>query len=337
MLLISKDTELNKDLTLVASGSSFALRRSETTSSKCLPGQARVQLDNDNLADYLRDAFCIPSLDKIGSYLRLAFTPDSRHISAIHQQATRGREIIVAENPYLHLVWYYDRVFVKPIPPYLLSSAFWEYMRQTDKDLWQSAAGFMRTYAHLIKYEVDFRKAQSKKLGLIPADDGKDTITYERFSRFIAPFADLPDDQVAQRYHYGEMRLTRLNWFARIFLGKLTYHHIHAQWHDYFGRFLAPFLTVFAMCSMILAATQVILSVERAPEITGGWQKFATVALWFSVLVIVLVMVLFAFIVALAAFMFIHDQLFAWKVRRRNQGRQHMGVGIGETMKSGVV
>jgi hypothetical protein len=111
----------------------------------------------------------------------------------------------------------------------------------------------MRTYAYLIKFEIDFRKAQSTELGLIPTGD-KDPITYERFAAFISPFAELDDDRVGPRYHYGEMRLTRLNWFARFLLGRLTYHHIHAQWNDYLGRFLAPFLTVFILLSTALSA-----------------------------------------------------------------------------------
>ena len=73
--------------------------------------------------------------------------------------------------------------------------------------MWQAAAGFMRTYAYLIKYETDFRKAQSAELGLIPTDDGKEPITYERFAQFIAPFAELDDDSVRPRYQYGEMPL----------------------------------------------------------------------------------------------------------------------------------
>jgi hypothetical protein len=39
----------------------------------------------------------------------------------------RGRRVTITEKPALHLVWFYERVFVKPLPKYLLSHAFSEH------------------------------------------------------------------------------------------------------------------------------------------------------------------------------------------------------------------
>jgi hypothetical protein len=197
----------------------------------------------------------------------------------------------------------------------LLSSAFWEYLEKTDQELWQAAAGFIRTYAYLIQYEIDFRKGQ--ELGLIPDTDGQSPITYERFSRFIAPFAELEDDKVRPRYQYGEMRLTRLNWFARIFLRKLTYFHVHAQLDNYMARFLAPFLTIFLLLSTILAGMQVELTVQTAPQGSRNWNVFARVSRWFSVVAIILVVVISILFVSLLLFLIIHGQIFARKLLRR--------------------
>jgi hypothetical protein len=188
--------------------------------------------------------------------------------------------------------------------------------------MWQAAAGFMRTYSCLIKHEIDFRKAQSTELGLIPTDDGENPITYERFAQFIAPFAELGDDRVRPRYQYGEMRLSRLNWFARFLLGRLTYHHIHAQWNEYLGRFLAPFLTVFLLLSTALTAMQVELAVQSAPQGFRSWDAFSQVCRWFSVLVLILVAVVSALLIFLILFMFMHDQIFAQKVLRQKKSNQ---------------
>jgi hypothetical protein len=87
----------------------------------------------------------------------------------------------LTEHPGLHLVWYYDKIFIKPIPPYLLCGAFWEYIQEADKEVWKAAAGFMRTYCYLIQYEIDFRKAMSSELYLISRVDGQNPITYEDF------------------------------------------------------------------------------------------------------------------------------------------------------------
>jgi hypothetical protein len=224
-------------------------------------------------------------------------------------------------------------MFIKPLPAYLLSSAFWEYIQKTDIEVWQAAAGFMRTYTYLIKFEIDFRKAQSTELGLIPTDD-KDPITYERFAAFIAPFAELDDDRVRPRYYYGEMRLTRLNWFARFLLGRLTYHHIHTQWNEYLGRFLAPFLTVFILLSTALSAMQVELAVQSAPQGSGNWDAFPQMCRWVSIIVLILVLVVSTLLIFLVLFMFIHDQNFVQKILRDKRSKYKKPETI---LKSGVV
>jgi cellulose synthase/poly-beta-1,6-N-acetylglucosamine synthase-like glycosyltransferase len=200
--------------------------------------------------------------------------------------------------------------------------------------MWRAAAGFMRTYAYLIKYELDFRKAQSTELRLIPTDDGEHAITYERFAQFIAPFAELDDADLTPRYEYGEMRLTRLNWFARFLLGRLTYHHIHAQWNEYFSRLLAPFLTIFLFLSTVLTAMQVELAVQSAPQLSGSWDIFQKVCRWVSIVIIIIIIVVSAFLILLVLFIFIHNQIFAQRVLRQKRSGQNKG----ETgLKSGVV
>jgi hypothetical protein len=57
---------------------------------------------------------------------------------------------------------------------------------------------------------MDFRQAQ-KELFLIPEEYNKGTITFEKVAKFIAVFAKREDDSVSPRYHYSELRLTRLN------------------------------------------------------------------------------------------------------------------------------
>lgn len=203
-----------------------------------------------------------------------------------------------------------------------------------DEEMWQAAAGFMRTYSFLIKYEIDFHRAQSTELRLIPTGDESNPITYERFAQFIAPFTELDDDSVRPRYHYGELRLSRLNWFARFLLGRLTYHHIHAQWNEYFGRFLAPFLTLFLLLSTALTAMQVELAVQSFPRSSGNWDAFSQVCRWVSVLVLILVVVIFAVSIFLVLFMFIHDQIFAQKVLRQKRSEKKK---LGAILKSGVV
>lgn len=258
--------------------------------------------------------------------------PHYAHISSLHHQVTRGRDIIVAESAQLHLVWYYDRIFVKPIPAYLLSSAWWSWIERSDRDVFMAACGFLRSYSCLIQYETDFRRAQ-KELFLIPEKDDKGPITFEQFAKFIAVFAKCEDDSVSLRYHYGELRLTRLNWLSRLFLRKLTFHHIHAQWSDFLGRALAPTITLFVILSTILSAMQVALAVQAIDEGPESWMPFMKVSRWFSIVVILIVAVLIASVTGVIIFMAVHDQLFARKVIRQKK----QPAARGKTLHSGVV
>ena len=244
-------------------------------------------------------------------------TPHHAHVSPLHHQAARGRHIIVTEDPNLHLVWYYDKIFVKPIPRYMFSHAFWEYIRNVDAEMWKACAGFMRSYSHLIQFDIDFRRAI--ELGLMPAANTQHPITYSKYAAFIHPFAQLPDTTVNARYEYGELRLTRLNVLAPFCIFRLSYFHIEAQWRTYLGQFFAPILTVFVLITTTLNAMQVQLTAQTLQELRN-WYFFTNICPWFSIAVVVLILatvVLFIFIVIV---MFVHDYCFAREVKRRKKG-----------------
>ena len=177
-------------------------------------------------------------------------------------------------------MWYYDRIFIKPLPKYLFSHAFWRYLGTQPLELRRAITGFVRTYTYLIRYESDFRLAtcESRNLFLVPTDDGSgrhdgtERLTFGRFVKFIAGFGQISDENVNPRYSYGELRLTQLNICARIFLGKLTFHHIHAQWGSYLGRFMALLISIFALTSLALMLFKLDLerkAICRIPSHSG--------------------------------------------------------------------
>jgi hypothetical protein len=193
----------------------------------------------------------------------------------------------------------------------------------------------MRSYTYLIQHESDFKKAVSSELGLIPAytdDDSK--ITFEAFAEFMAPFEQVVDACVAPRFTYGELRLTRLNWLARVVLGKLTFHHMHAQWGSCLNRILAPFITVFVVLSTILNAMQVELAVQNLPRESGPWGDFAKASRWVAVVVLVLVALILVVFGGLVLFMFSHDLYFTRAVLRKKKA---LKISAALQMKSGVV
>jgi hypothetical protein len=155
----------------------------------------------------------------------------------------------------------------------------------------EAAAGFMRTYYYLIQYESDFQKAISPELQLIPQLEGQDPITYEKFAKFVAQFRRLEDHEVAPRYSYGAMKLTRLNLLSRIFLRKLTYFHLHPEWSDYLGTLVAPIVTLFVLLSTTLNSMQVVLATQSSNG-DAIWPRFVLVSKWFSFIVIFLVAII---------------------------------------------
>ena len=52
-------------------------------------------------------------------------TPD---VTSLTQHAVLERRIQVTEDPSVHLLWTDGVIYVKPLPAYLTSYAFWEYI-----------------------------------------------------------------------------------------------------------------------------------------------------------------------------------------------------------------
>ena len=260
-------------------------------------------------------------------------TPDYQHINALHHQAAHAREIIVNENPGLHLLWYYDRIFVKPIPAYFLSAEFWSYLRNANTAVYQTAIGFMRSYHYLIQYELDYDLACKKKLIPYNRDDPEKHPSYAEFCRFIEQFDRVRDVDVAQRYHYGELRLTRINRASLLRKGKLAYFHIYPQWGSYLRHFFAPVILVLGGASVILNAMQVNLNAQEILDSKGSWVSFVKASLWFPVVTTILIASVTVVALLGALGMALQDLVRAKKLRRDRKN----GVTRTKTRSHGLI
>ncbi len=188
---------------------------------------------------------------------------DAKSISPLHRQIIKQRTIVVNEDPRLHLVWYHDSIFIKPIPRYLLSHRFWQMFLCSPtappetETVRRAILGYLRTYSLLVKYETDFRVAVREDLQLIP-----NGVSFTAFCDFIGHFEAVPDAATAGRYALGELRLSRLNLYCIPFLGKMSFHRVYPQYGDYFKTFYGPLLFTFAAFSVILNTMQVGLAAE---------------------------------------------------------------------------
>jgi hypothetical protein len=147
--------------------------------SESLPGHPSVLLkDLVRIKKFLYDDLWSEELERIAPRLWIMTTPSSSNINPLHRQRVKGREIIVTEEARLHLVWIHDRIFIKPIPRYILSYGFWEAyldrrpasLNDEQSNLYAAATGFLRTYRYLIRHESDFHITQQDGLRLIPKD-----------------------------------------------------------------------------------------------------------------------------------------------------------------------
>ncbi len=302
-----------------------------------LPGQPRIRLDKpalnvdankDSLFQYLQKCHSTKGLDDLLPFMRYIFvqTPSYQHIMPLHHQGSHAREIKVTENPGLHLVWYYEIIFIKPIPAYFYSQPFWEYIKNVDEPLYHACLGFMRSYYMLIQYEIDFHKAC--ELRLIPPKDTGERPTYEEWCEFIEAFANVGDAHVNRRYHYGELRLSRINRAALLFKGNLAYFHIYPQWGSFLEHTLAPIITVFAVCSVVLNSMQVSLQAIQLEDMTlqGSWPQFVGASLWFPIVVMIaigLVLVVSLFGVGIMGL----KDLFRGNAVRRRKKRGDIAAG----------
>ncbi|KPM45181.1 hypothetical protein AK830_g1414 [Neonectria ditissima] len=229
-------------------------------------------------------------LHDIIRFLWLAGRPVPPH--PLHQQLLMGRDIVVSERIDVHLVWGRGRIFIKPIPPFLLNHHFWTHhlsCRCSEsagdqasslicspskpcerRHLHQCAVGFLISYAALIVHRSDFLIAKEK--GLIP-----DEVTWPRWRRFVRELLhDSRNDSlsvdrlyadVAERFIYGELRLNRLQLIDKVLHGPFSKGFL-TVWNSY-GSFFQQ------NSAMIIGGTAYILLVLSAIQVGLGTTRLA--------------------------------------------------------------
>ena len=246
------------------------------------PSQQSISLGKSEvIRSSLEADLCSTRLDQLAPYIWLVSTPVHSNITPLHAHGVHNRAIILTEDPALHLVWVRGRIFIKPLPAYLLSHQFWtscllESQVEDREHIKKAALGFLRSYYYLIMHPSDLRVAQRQDLQLVPPN-----ITWEQWCSFSASFCSITNSAVSPRYHYGKLQLPRLNWLMRIFMRQLDYYYLEGTYSDYFARFYGPLLFMFGVLSVLLSAMQVGMAVEAVES--RQWTSFWTTCRWFSV------------------------------------------------------
>jgi hypothetical protein len=172
------------------------------------------------------------SLGSLADMLKhLWFAGAERPATPLHFHVAMGREIAIADRMDLHLLWANNgRIFVKPVPHFLLDPAFCRSNLQcpngggcynppagTCRGIARKLAlGFLYTYACLISSESDFHIA--KKTRLLPRNEDGAPIQgadWKSLARGLLRMHERDPDVAHPRFLRAELRLSRINIIHR--------------------------------------------------------------------------------------------------------------------------
>ncbi|EPS39634.1 hypothetical protein H072_6584 [Dactylellina haptotyla CBS 200.50] len=297
-----------------------------------LPATYRTSRDHISIPsyddlDFLQKELLVRRLDDIQHHLWIVGRPMPPR--PLHHQLVLSRSIVITENMELHLVWSDKRIFVKPIPSYLLSTEFWTNhllysegmepsQRHVREELAKNVRGFLFTYTALIAYESDFRIA--RELGLLPLE-----VTWDGWKEFSRQFlGDFHYTLVNPRYWYGELRLSRLNSIYRWRKGLLWrgYSKIssHISYEDLMRDNFHLLAAILGYVVIVLTAMQVGLATERLQSDV----PFQDVSYGISILAIIAPLIIGVAIFGLILFIILYN----WVVTKAYEKRRFREMGL---------
>ena len=295
--LHGKTTCYRRNLSLVSCSS-------ESRTSLTLPAvyhdqshslQTIEETNEHSIQDYLEWELTVPRLNEIHGHLWLAGRPMGAR--PLHRQAMLGRELVTTEQVDLHMVRQETRIFIKPMPDFLLDYEFWKDHICRDTNLYECACGFLLSYVWLVCSKSDLRMAQDA--GLLGHEI--DWENWVSFTRSLLRAIDIQTlEQVNRRYHYGELRLSRLNWIYRLTTKNLShvvlirgYMYGYTNYSEVVQRNFAWVLVAFVYITIVLTAMQVGLATDRL----GQSDIFQNASYGFTVFSILAPLIIVAFLV----------------------------------------
>ncbi|KAK1489394.1 hypothetical protein CCUS01_03441 [Colletotrichum cuscutae] len=248
---------------------------------KLLPVSYRTGSDNSDLAPatphnsaFLEKELGLGRLVQLNPRLWFAGRPTPAR--PLHYQRMLGREIVVAEQMDLHLVWTTGLIHIKPIPRFLLEPNFWIHclscqghrcsrttLTPCDRQrLWRCALGFLFSYAALICHESDFFLAKDNRL--IPKE-----VEWDDWREFATELSTQTIyGRIDERFYYGELRLSRLNKLQYL-ASFSSYMPPWNRYGDFFHDQFAWLASTTVYIAMVLTAMQVGLATTHLADNTA--------------------------------------------------------------------
>jgi hypothetical protein len=225
------------------------------------PNDRRHATSADSISECLYQELDVSRLDKMVER-GLWLAGRVGNLRPFHRQKMLQRSLVVTEQMDLHLLWYRQVIFIKPLPLWLLDSDFVTQYLSKDVELTRTANGFLSTYARLIVHTSDFRIAQEAHL--LP-----ESLDWAHWQRLAPKFASLLSDiatgkiDCLPRFYFGELRLGRINMIYRYHPAYRLKHFLRGYYEQsqtyqsFLRRNFAWLIAVFAYSGIVLTAMQV--------------------------------------------------------------------------------
>ncbi|RYP20798.1 hypothetical protein DL767_009383 [Monosporascus sp. MG133] len=286
----------------------------------------------NSVPQFLERELSLKDLD--GMLKHLWFAGSKHPATQLHFQVAMGREIVVADRMDLHLLWDNNgRIFIKPIPRFLLDVTFWRSNLKCPNNCTcenpvttanngdagvlpfagrgqpsavscmggprKVALGFLYTYACLIASESDFFVANEKRLLPRKVDDS--IIEWVKWTKLVRELLENHQpNKVHPRFLRAELRLSRINTINR-FTRFPPFEPYLRGWRNYSSLFrdnLAWMASATVFIAVVLTAMQVGLATERL----GGDADFQRASYGFAAFAILGPMCAFGLVVLGALF-----------------------------------
>lgn len=246
----------------------------------------------------------------------------------LHSHVARGREIVVLDQMDMHLFWTNEgRLFVKPVPRFLLSPAFCQSNLQCPPGCTcqdppantcraiprRVALGFLYTYACLISSETDFHLANEKRL--LPRKDHDEPIAWAHWKALARELLHTHEHDPAMihpRFQRAELRLSRLNTLSRL----TTLRSYTRSRHSY-GSFFRDNLAWMAAATVFVAVVLTAMQVGLATDRLQGDAAFQQASYGFTVFAILAPIGVFVLVMLRALFHLVRDLPMLLGVQRK--------------------
>lgn len=293
----------------------------------------RIEPIGTDVSSFLETEMNVSRLNDVHDWLWLVGLPSAAR--PLHYQVVKRRNIVVTEQLDLHLLWsssVTSVIYIKPLPRFLLCPDFWRTQICIHPQLYRIALGFMLSYVALVEREADYNLAIQH--GLLPREVtwvawlallNELVGTSAQGKSFASDAASASsagllrgDACVHRRFHYGELRLGRLNWIYRITRGEFRgYLSGCTNYSTFMRENTNSLVTLFAYTTIVLSAMQVGLSTERL----GNDYAFGMASSIFSVFSILAPLACIVAIMGVLAIIIVANLTRTIRIRRLKQSQ----------------